>query len=225
MMLVIPGIERRYFSGKNADVSNVLSVSRDFHTGQGVRMTLTTQRLIDIAMTNPANAEILKRLPALGLNQCMLTAGCLFQAVWNHQAERPVAWGIKDYDVFYFDEDVSWEAENDVIQAAGELFHDLDVSIEIKNQARVHLWYGERFGGAYPQLNSAKEGVDRYLIAGTCIGVDVLTGEVYAPYGLSDIEEGLLRINPVNLQRHLFEQKARSYQVRWPWLKILDPDT
>ncbi|MBF4559750.1 nucleotidyltransferase family protein [Pseudomonas sp. p50] len=188
-------------------------------------MTLTTQRLIDIAMTNPANAEILKRLPALGLNQCMLTAGCLFQAVWNHQAERPVAWGIKDYDVFYFDEDVSWEAENDVIQAAGALFHDLDVSIEIKNQARVHLWYGERFGGAYPQLNSAKEGVDRYLIAGTCIGVDVPTGEVYAPYGLSDIEEGLLRINPVNLQRHLFEQKARSYQVRWPWLKILDPDT
>jgi len=187
-------------------------------------MTLTTQRLIDIAMTDPANAEILKRLPALGLSQCMLTAGCLFQAVWNHQAERPVAWGIKDYDVFYFDEDVSWEAENDVIQAAGALFHDLDVSIEIKNQARVHLWYGERFGGAYPQLNSAKEGVDRYLIAGTCIGVDVLTGEVYAPYGLSDIEEGLLRINPVNLQRHLFEQKARSYQVRWPWLKILDPD-
>jgi len=224
MMLVIPGFERRNFSGKNPGGSNVLSVSRDIHTGQGVRMTLTTERLIDIAMTNPANAEILKRLPALGLNQCMLTAGCLFQAVWNHQAERPVAWGIKDYDVFYFDEDVSWEAENDVIQAAGELFHDLDVSIEIKNQARVHVWYGERFGGAYPQLNSAKEGVDRYLIAGTCIGVEVLTGEVYAPYGLSDVEEGLLRINPVNFQRHLFEQKARSYQARWPWLKILDPD-
>jgi hypothetical protein len=225
MMLVIPGVERRYFSGKNPSGSNVLSVSRDFHTGQGVRMTLTTERLIDIAMTNPANAEILKRLPALGLNQCMLTAGCLFQAVWNHQAERPVAWGIKDYDVFYFDEDVSWEAENDVIQAAGALFHDLDVSIEIKNQARVHLWYGERFGGAYPPLKSAKEGIDRYLIAGTCIGVEVLTGEVYAPYGLSDVEEGLLRINPVNLQRDLFEQKARSYQARWPWLKILDPDS
>ena len=186
-------------------------------------MTLTTERLIDIAMTNPANAEILKRLPALGLNQCMLTAGCLFQAVWNHQAAQPVAWGIKDYDVFYFDEDVSWEAENDVIQAAGELFRDLDVSIEIKNQARVHLWYGERFGRPYPQLHSARQGVDRYLVAGTCIGLDIATGEVYAPYGLDDVEHGVLRINPLHAEPALFMHKAKSYQARWPWLKIVAP--
>lgn len=69
---------------------------------------LTPERLIEIAMTNPANAEIARRLPSLGLNQCMLTAGCLFQAVWNQQAAHPAAWGVKDYDVFYFDEDVSW---------------------------------------------------------------------------------------------------------------------
>ena len=184
-------------------------------------MTLTTERLIEIAMTNPANAEIARRLPSLGLNQCMLTAGCLFQAVWNHQSKQPAAWGIKDYDVFYFDEDVSWEAENEVINLANQLFHDLDVNIEIKNQARVHLWYGQRFGGAYPRLLSAKDGIDRYLIAGTCIGLDVLSGEVYAPYGLSDVEEGLLRINPVNHQPDLFDQKARSYQARWPFLRLV----
>lgn len=39
--------------------------------------------LLRIAMTNPLNAEITARLPSLGLNQCMLTAGCLFQAVWR----------------------------------------------------------------------------------------------------------------------------------------------
>ncbi len=129
-------------------------------------MTLTAETLIEIAMANPANAEIARRLPSLGLNQCLLTAGCLFQAVWNHQAGLPAAWGIKDYDVFYFDKDVSWEAENEVIIAARKLFHDLDVNIEIKNQARVHLWYGQRFGRAYPKLQSTKDGIDRYLIAG-----------------------------------------------------------
>ncbi|VVM43970.1 hypothetical protein PS662_00445 [Pseudomonas fluorescens] len=36
--------------------------------------------------------------PTLGLNQCLLTAGCLFQAVWNHQSGQPMAWGIKDYE-------------------------------------------------------------------------------------------------------------------------------
>lgn len=186
-------------------------------------MTLTVDGLVSIAMTNPINAELAARLPALGLSQCMLTAGCLFQAVWNHQANQPTAWGIKDYDVFYFDDDLSWEAENEVIKTAQQLFQDLGVNVEVKNQARVHLWYGERFGRPYPQLLSARDGVDRYLIAGTCIGLDIGNGELYAPYGLTDIEHGLLRINPNNAQPDLFEQKAKSYQARWPWLKILEP--
>lgn len=186
-------------------------------------MTLSVESLVGIAMANPINAEITSRLPSLGLRQCMLTAGCLFQAVWNHQSHLPAAWGVKDYDVFYFDSDLSWEAENEVIHSAQSLFQDLGVNVEVKNQARVHLWYGQRFGRAYPQLQSAKEGIDRYLIAGTCIGLDPATGEVYAPYGLADLEQGVLRINPKNPQPDLFDQKAKSYQGRWPWLRIMEP--
>lgn len=186
-------------------------------------MTLTVEGLVGLAMANPINAEIISRLPSLGLNQCMLTAGCLFQAVWNHHSQLPPAWGVKDYDVFYFDKDLTWEAENEVIHSTRQLFQDLDVDVEIKNQARVHLWYSQRFGRPYPQLQSAKDGIDRYLIAGTCIGLDVLTGEVYAPYGLADVEQGVLRINPKNSQPDLFDQKSKSYQARWPWLKVIDP--
>lgn len=185
-------------------------------------MILTAIRLIEIARQNPMNIHLLNRLPSLGLSQCLLTAGCLFQAVWNAQAGQPPEWGVKDYDVFYFDDDLSWEAENEVITAAGQLFEDLGIRVDIKNQARVHLWYGERFGRAYPQLRSARDGVDRYLISGTCVAVDAATGEVYAPYGLSDIDQGLLRINPVNHQPDLFEQKARQYQSRWPWLSVVN---
>jgi hypothetical protein len=183
-------------------------------------MTLTVERLVKIAMTNPINAQIILGLPSLGLKQCMLTAGCLFQAVWNDKSHLPPAWGVKDYDIFYFDSDLSWEAENEVIKSAKHLFKNLEVNVEINNQARVHLWYSQRFGGIYPQLQSAKDGIDRYLIAGTCIGLDAETGDVYAPYGLNDIEQGILRINPKNLQPDLFELKAKSYQAPWPWLEI-----
>jgi hypothetical protein len=200
-----------------------LFAHQDFNDSKGMKMTLTVESLISIAMTNPVNAALAKRLPELGLQQCMLTAGCLFQAVWNHQTQQPVAWGVKDYDVFYFDEDLSWEAEDEVIQRARGLFEDLEVNVEIRNQARVHLWYRQRFGGEYPQLRSARDGVDRYLIAGTCMGLDVATGEVYAPNGLADTEQGLLRINPRNPRPDLFDQKARSYQARWPWLRIIEP--
>ena len=187
-------------------------------------MTLTVKTLLELAMANPINAEITARLPALGVDQCMLTAGCLFQAVWNHQSNLPADQGVKDYDVFYFDPDLSYEAEDKVIRSAEQLFQDLGVNVEVKNQARVHLWYGQRFGRPYPQLHSAKQGVDRYLVAGTCIGLEIETGEVYVPFGLEDVEQGVLRINPDHPEPELFGAKARSYQARWPWLRIVEPN-
>ena len=41
---------------------------------------------------------------------------------------------------------------------------------------------------------------------------------------LPSLERGVLRINPANPEPDLFIKKARSYQARWPWLKILDGD-
>ena len=115
-------------------------------------MVLTTEKFLNITLENVINIELVTRLPQLGLDQCMLTAGCLFQTIWNHQSKLPLTWGIKDYDVFYFDKDLSFEAENKIINSAQELFRDLDINVELKNQARVHLWYSSRFGGQYPKL-------------------------------------------------------------------------
>lgn len=188
-------------------------------------MVLTTENFLNIAMENPINAEIALRLPKLGLDQCMLTAGSLFQTIWNHQSKLPLTWGIKDYDVFYFDEDLSFQSEDKIIKAAQALFIDLDINIELKNQARVHLWYNSRFGGQYPKLKSTKDGIDRYLISGTCLGLDINNNKIYAPNGLSDTEQGILRINPKNYNLDLFHQKAKSYQDRWSWLKIIEPNS
>jgi hypothetical protein len=174
-------------------------------------------------MTNPINRDLLRRLPRLGLEQCHLTAGCLFQTVWNGLSGQPPEWGIKDYDIFYFDDrDLSWEAEDRVIRRVGEATRDLPVTVEIRNQARVHLWYRQRFGSDYPRLISARDGIDRYLISCTCIGIDVRTGDLYAPNGLDDLVAGALRMNPLNPKPDLFRQKAESYRQRWPWLEVLD---
>lgn len=40
------------------------------------------------------------RLATRVLAECHLTAGCLFQTVWNRITGRALEWGIKDYDVF-----------------------------------------------------------------------------------------------------------------------------
>jgi hypothetical protein len=175
------------------------------------------------AVSNPVNAALLSRLPSLGLNQCYLTAGCLFQTVWNQHSGRAPDWGIKDYDVFYFDsDDLSWEAEDRIIRQADAVVGDLGITVEIRNQARVHLWYEQRFGGQYPRLGSVLEGIDRYLIACTCVGIEVSSGDLYAPNGLCELERGILRMNPLNPRPDLFRSKSEAYQKRWEWLRILD---
>jgi len=43
---------------------------------------------------------------------------------------------------------------------------------------------------------------------------------IYAPYGLDEVAQGILRPNPRNLRTDRFAEKAASYRARWPWLKV-----
>ncbi len=173
---------------------------------------------------NPINATLVDRLPALGLNDCWLVAGCLFETIWNLMSENPPTEHIRDYDVFYFDpDDLSYAAEDREIKRLSAAFADIDATIELKNQARVHLWYRQRFGGDYPALTSSTDGIHRFLVACTCVGIRCTAGQppaVYAPYGLDDMYAGNLRPNPLNQPHSRFSEKAESYRARWPWLTI-----
>jgi hypothetical protein len=189
-------------------------------------MSFTSEEFLALVRRNPLNVELLTRLRTLDLGQCHLTAGCLFQAVWNLQSGRAPDADVKDYDVFYFDDtDLSWEAENAAIQRVQALTADLGVAVEVKNQARVHRWYAQRFGAPYPALRSARDGIDRYLVACTCVGIDVADGGLYAPDSLQDLADGILRINPRHALPQLFQAKAASYRARWPWLRVIDSGT
>jgi hypothetical protein len=189
-------------------------------------MTLTATDFVAQALQDPANAALLERLPALGLPQGFLTAGSLFQATWNRVSGKPPGWGVKDYDVFYFDDsDLSWDAEDAVIRRVHDAVADLGVTVEVKNQARVHLWYEARFKSHYPRLRSARDGIDRYLIACTRVGIALADRTLYAPDGLDDLAAGVLRMNPLLPMRELFLKKAGDYQARWPWLQVVQPET
>lgn len=187
-------------------------------------MPLTPEKFLALTRSNRNNVALLARLRMLSLPQCHLTAGCLFQTVWNLQSGRGADADVKDYDVFYFDEqDLSWESEDAAIHRVRAATADLGVTVEVKNQARVHLWYAQRFGAQYPPLRSTKDGIDRYLVACTCVGINVADDTLYAPDSLQDLADGILRINPRNALPDLFLEKTASYKARWPWLKVIDP--
>ncbi|HEX2130247.1 MAG TPA: nucleotidyltransferase family protein [Actinophytocola sp.] len=174
---------------------------------------------------NEQLVEVLTRAAKLDLPGWYLTAGCVFQTVWNVVTDRPPNAGIKDYDLFYFDDsDLGWDAENNAIRAGADAFADLPVTVEIRNEARVHLWYEDRFGVPCPPYTSTEAAIDSFAATTCCLGVRLGGGghwRVYAPHGLADVFNLVVRPNPVLAPRSVYEAKARRWREHWPELTVL----
>jgi uncharacterized protein len=113
---------------------------------------MNRDEFLALALRNPVNVAIIGELSRLALPDAWLVSGCLVQTAWNMLTGRAVDHGIADYDVFYFDPDTSWEAEDAVIRALHLRLAHLSAKIEARNQARVHLWYPDKHGLPYPPL-------------------------------------------------------------------------
>jgi hypothetical protein len=174
---------------------------------------------------NEVLTEVLTRAATLALPGWYLTAGCLFQTVWNVVTDRPPTGGIRDYDLFYFDDtDLGWDAEDEVIQAGLRVFGDLPAPVEIRNEARVHLWYEDRFGVPCPPYPSTEAAIDSFAATTCCLGIRIGAGDrwrVYAPHGLADVFNLVVRPNPVLAPREVYETKARRWREQWPELTVL----
>ena len=81
---------------------------------------MNRNQFLTAALRNPANEIIAEELFRLALPDAWLVSGCLVQTVWNVLTGRAVDYGINDYDVFYFDPDTSWEAEDKIIRTLTE---------------------------------------------------------------------------------------------------------
>ncbi|HVV39982.1 MAG TPA: nucleotidyltransferase family protein [Nitrobacter sp.] len=187
---------------------------------------MTRFEFLEIVRCNPFNRIVLERLPALALPDCWLVSGALFQTVWNARTNRRPDHGIRDYDIFYFDPDVSWEAEDAAIKRAAALFADLGIAVELRNQARVHLWYEQKFGKPYPRLARATDGIDRFLMHNAQVGIRANRDEteVYAPRGFDDIFNMIVRPNRTpNFLPDRYMEKALRWKEHWPELTILPP--
>ncbi|MER7694295.1 nucleotidyltransferase family protein, partial [Streptomyces sp. NPDC097610] len=157
---------------------------------------------------NEILTDVMARAATLDLPGWYVTAGCLFQTVWNVVTGRPPTNGIKDYDVYFDSSDLSWEAEDAVIKAGQEVFADLPAEVEIRNEARVHLWYEQKFGVPCPPHESTEAAIDCFAATTCCLGVQLGSDRrwrVYAPHGLSDVFNLVVRPNPVLAPREVYE--------------------
>lgn len=180
---------------------------------------------LDVVLSNPMVGEVLSRAATLALPDWYLTAGCLFQTVWNVLDGQPPQRGIRDYDLFYFDDsDLSWEAEDRVIRQTDAVLTDLPVEVEVRNEARVHLWYENKFGVPGPRFSSSADAIDHFAATACCLGLRRAADgshSVYAPYGFADLLGFVLRPNPLLAPRRVYESKAQRWVELWPRLAVL----
>jgi hypothetical protein len=184
------------------------------------------ERLTAILCATPRLMRVLSVARRLCLPDWLVFSGAVYQRVLNHLTGRPLDYGIKDYDLGYFDgSDLSYEAEDAVIRRVKAAFDEpLRSIVEVRNQARVHLWFETKFSEPYGPLSCTAEALERLASATFAVGVRLESDDrlhIEAPFGLADLFALRLRPNP-RRKTVGFARTAADVRRRWPEVVVED---
>jgi len=182
-------------------------------------------RLDHILRASPRLMQVLAIARDLGLPDWRIVSGAVYQTVWNNLTGREPDYGIRDYDLFYFDgSDISYEAEDVHIKRAAAAYPaELAPLVEVRNQARVHLWFETHFGEAYAPLSSSDEALARFVAPAFAVGARLEADgrlDIAAPFGLEDLFAMRLRPNPLRGLAAGWTKVTASAQARWPEVTV-----
>ncbi len=195
----------------------------------GFNKDIDTQKEIlkEILILNENMQRVLETLQS-ELNNYYIGAGFLVQTVWNYLSGNSLDYGIGDIDIVYYDAgDLSFEKEKEVETRITSLLSNISFKVDVKNEARVHLWYEEKFGYKIEPYQSLEEAINSWPTTATSIGVRNGNNgqfEVYAPYGLNDLFGMIVRANKLQITREIYEKKADKWSKLWPELIIIPWD-
>ncbi|HTX85991.1 MAG TPA: nucleotidyltransferase family protein [Streptosporangiaceae bacterium] len=184
-------------------------------------------RLAGMLTSEPWIVRALEVVAASGLPDAWIGAGVIRDVVWGQLYGRFTPDAVRDVDVAYFDSG-NLGPESD--QAAQDILGELaDLPWEATNQAAVHTWYHQYFGGAPVEpLSSVHDAVATWPETATCVAVrkSVEGIEVCAPHGLDDLLGGVWRPNPVRVTAavSLARLARQRVSVRWPDVTVILPE-
>lgn len=180
-----------------------------------------TDQLIQMLHQASHLHALARYLEVAGPPDCWLAAGCVVQSIWNLLTQRPPDFGILDYDVVYFDPDLTEATEQAWQARLSEAFADLKP--DVKNQARVHQWYPRKFGLTIAPYKSVADAMQTWPTTATATAARLKQGQwqVLAPFGLTDLLALVLRPNRTLASEQIYRVKALRWAAHWPELRIL----
>ena len=189
--------------------------------GQHLSLDKQVNLLSDFVMTIDGMPKILEEIA--NISNAWVGAGIIFQNVWNIMHDYEFNTYIKDIDVLYWDDnDLSWESENNIICSLTESSSTIGIPFDVKNIARIHLWYEQRFGIPIAKYRSVQDSISTWPVMGACMVMRLREGklEFIAPYGFQDMFSLRVRPNKVLVNQQIYEDKAGKWKEQWPKLSI-----
>ena len=169
----------------------------------GVNKSLDKQIdiLESILLKNKTLKCLLEILDNSSLDNYYIGAGCINQTVFNYYHHYDIEYGIGDYDIVYYDNDLSYESEDKIIKMIESKVSDKNINLDIKNEARVHLWYKDHFGYDIKPYTSLEDAINSWPTNSTAVGIRRDKNgafKIYAPFGIMSY------IHPFALKRLLY---------------------
>ncbi|HEY9774777.1 MAG TPA: nucleotidyltransferase family protein [Planktothrix sp.] len=167
-------------------------------------------------VSNSIIARVLPVIVAARLPHWWLAGGAVRNTVWKHLFGDECNLRINDFDVAFFDADGDRQQELDAKQIMETNFPGY--KFDVKNQASFAVWRPGR-----RTFSSCEDGVGSWLHTATAVGVRIEdNGEhaIFAPYGLSDLFEGIVRPTPEHVDGQAARDKGQTFLASCPRLRL-----
>jgi hypothetical protein len=181
-------------------------------------------RLQKILVDSPVGA-VLPAIALLNLPNWWLAGGAVRNTVWRSLFGNDCQLVINDFDIAFFDALGDSEAlllsadRSQELTAKAILTAQFpDYKFDVKNQASFARWRPGR-----RPYSSTEDGVTDWLHTATAVGVrldEQGQWQLFTPYGLDDLFNGIIRPTPAHLHNPDAESKAASFLQKCPCLGL-----
>lgn len=188
---------------------------------------MRNRELCDLVEASQQLMRALRAVRESGLPDAWIGAGVLRDVVWDQRYGHGFDFSrARDIDVAFFDPtDLTRDNDDHATARLASIW--AEPPWEAKNQAAVHTWYPNRFGGdPVPALASIADAVATWPEYATAVAVRLDADghiAVCAPHGLDDLLEGTWQRNPTRVSLEVSRQRLARHRPaeRWPRVRVV----
>ena len=182
--------------------------------------------LKDIICKNDKVTKILKRLEELNLPEHYISGPSVLELAWNYLDNKDLMYGIDVIDFVYCDkENTTDKGEEEIKSLLKKEFDYLGIEFNVVNVARTYFEDKKKMDIDSCELN-LKEAINLYPVIAKAIGIRSKNGEIeiYAPYGLDDVFNKILRPNKAVEDSDKYYNCVNNLIAKWTDLVIIPWD-